>query len=113
MSSCTQRSLKLLRGNGYLTAVVERWNPHARKRQDLFGFADIVAIRADVPGILAVQTTSASNQAARITKIRSVPAAATWLAAANKIEVHGWQKRAGRWAVTVTEVTLSREAAGA
>jgi hypothetical protein len=33
----TQRSLAYLRAEGWQVAIVERWNPHARIRQDLFG----------------------------------------------------------------------------
>ena len=43
-SSPTQRSLKLLRDEGYTAQVVERWNPHARVRQDLFGVIDTAAM---------------------------------------------------------------------
>jgi hypothetical protein len=45
MSSPTQRSLRHMRDLGYLVAVVEHWNPHARIRQDLFGWIDLLAIR--------------------------------------------------------------------
>ena len=41
----TQRTLARLRQEGALeVAIVEHWNPHARIRQDLFGFIDILAI---------------------------------------------------------------------
>jgi len=94
----TQRSLRHLREQGYLAAVVEKWNPHARIRQDLFGVLDIVAIREGET--LGVQTTSASGVSARVKKIaesETVPALrkAGWL-----IHVHGWRKNAkGRWAL--------------
>ncbi|MBI4326652.1 MAG: hypothetical protein HY674_15520 [Chloroflexi bacterium] len=42
----TQRSLSKLRAEGWLAVIVERWNPYDRVRQDLFGFADLLAIRA-------------------------------------------------------------------
>ena len=66
MSSPTQRTLNHLRRRGYLAAVVERFNPHVGEhgiRQDLFGFLDLLAIRADKPGVLGIQATSASNAA--------------------------------------------------
>jgi hypothetical protein len=65
--SPTQRSLEKLRQEGYLCQVVEKWNPHARIRQDLFGIGDILAIR-DTETLL-VQTTSRGNVNARIRKI--------------------------------------------
>lgn len=58
MTSPTQRSLAHLRSLGYRVAVVERWNPHARIRQDLFGVLDLLAVRDGE--ILGVQTTNAS-----------------------------------------------------
>lgn len=91
----TQRSLAKLRADGYLVAVVERWNSFARIRQDLFGFADLLAIKGNET--LAVQTTSGSNISARITKILACQAAALWLESPNRsIVVHGWAKRGPR-----------------
>src|SRR5512145_3126336 len=57
----TKRSLEYLRGQGHLVAVVEKWNPHARVRQDLFGFIDVLAIRRDET--LAVQCCSGGRAA--------------------------------------------------
>lgn len=98
MTGPCARSLKLLRDEGYTVAVVERWNQFARVRQDLFGFIDILALRGDC--LLAVQTTSGSNVAARIHKINETQAASLWLESQSRqIEVHGWRKvgpRGGR-----------------
>lgn len=52
----TQLSLAHLRKQGYLCAIVERWNPHAKIRQDLYGFVDIEAVQPGKP-TLYVQTT--------------------------------------------------------
>jgi hypothetical protein len=98
MSSPTQRTLRALRRQGYLAAVCERWSPFARVRCDLFGFADVLAVRAGAP-VLAVQATSASNHAARVRKAQALPALRTWLAAGCAFEVWSWAKRRGRWAV--------------
>ena len=116
MTSPTQRSLALLRQEGWTAAVVERWNPHAGVRQDLFGFADLVAVRAGRPGVLAVQVTTGSHQAARLRKALGVPALRAWLAAGNRFEVHGWAKagpRGGRetWQVHRRPVRLEELAA--
>lgn len=107
-TSPTQRSLAYLREQGYTVAIVEHWNPHARCRVDLFGCFDLVAIRSDVPGVLGVQTTSRTNQAARRTKLLESGHLSTWLAAQNRAHVHGWAKEGPRgerkrWAVTVWE----------
>jgi len=92
--SPTQRSLKLLRDSGYMAAVVEKWNPHAKLRQDLFGFIDILGFKGDI--VLAVQTTTKSNLPARVRKIEQLPAARMWLAPHRTIAVHGWSKRGPR-----------------
>ena len=89
--SPTQRSLKLLRDRGYMCAVVEKWNPYVRIRQDLWGFADILAIRDNES--LLVQTTSGSNVSARLAKIADNVQASIWTCSPNrKIVVHGWRK---------------------
>lgn len=93
--SPTQRSLELLRADGWLVAVVEHWNPFAHIRQDLFGFIDLLAIQGDYT--LAVQVTTAENMAARRAKIQAEPRAAIWQSASRGIAIHGWHKRGGKW----------------
>ena len=90
-TSPTQRSLKMYRERGYLCAIVEKWNPYVKIRQDLWGFADILAIRGDES--LLIQTTSGSNVSARIAKINDNAQAAIWKCSPNrKIVAHGWRK---------------------
>ena len=91
MRSPTVRSLAMLRARGYVCKVVEHWNPHAKIRQDLWG-CDIIAVRRGVPPTL-VQTTTASNQAARIAKLQALPSTAFLLRAGWEIVVHGWKSR--------------------
>lgn len=94
-SSVTHRTLKKLRDEGWLAAVVEKWNPHVRIRQDLWGFMDVIAIRGDES--LAVQCTSGDHVSNRINKIRQHPNAAIWAASdTRKIVVHGWRKVGAR-----------------
>lgn len=103
-SSPTQRSLAKLREEGYQVAVVERWNPHARIRQDLFGFADLLAVGNGET--VAVQTTSASNMAARIRKIAESDQVAECRKANWRILVHGWRKDSkGKWICRVEDVS--------
>jgi len=103
-TSPTQRSLQLLRDQGYLAEVTERWNPHARVRHDLFGFVDVLAIRD--AEVLAVQATSRSNVAARVTKITEHANLAALRAAGIRIVVHGWGKLASRrWECRVVDVS--------
>ncbi len=108
MSSPTQRSLELLRKEGYLAAIVEKFNHYAGPpemkcqacgknkigvRQDLFGFADIIAINAQTRVTLVVQTTSGSNLSARRHKVLMTGEALICMAGGWKIELHGWAKR--------------------
>lgn len=86
----TQRSLALLRKDGWTAGVVEKWNPHARIRQDLFGFVDIIAVKPG-KGILALQVTSGANLASRLAKIVAEPRAALWLRSGGLLEAHGWR----------------------
>lgn len=94
----TQRSMALLREQGYLPDIVEHFNAYARRRIDLFGWADIVALHPSKTGVLAVQTTTGSNLAARVKKAAEMASFRLWIAAGNAVEFHGWRKvlRAGR-----------------
>ena len=97
----TQLTLRHLRADGYTAEVVERWNPHARVRNDLFGFVDVLAVRG--PETLAVQTTSATNVSARIRKIADSPFVGAVREAGWRIVVHGWAKRGNRWVLARDE----------
>lgn len=108
-TSPTQRSLKLLKDMGYRSQVVERWNPHARVRQDLFGVIDIVALDPAIRRILAVQTTSRSNMSARIGKIKESAEAKDWAICCGPIYVHGWDKHKYRWRVRQVRMEYGEE----
>ena len=95
VTSPAQRSLKILRSRGLTCAIVERWNPYAKIRQDLLGFGDILAIGVEL-GIALVQTTSGSNHDARKDKIRAEPRAQNWKDAGGVIVLHSWAKRGAR-----------------
>jgi hypothetical protein len=100
----TQRTLAKLRADGWTTAIVEHWNAHARVRQDLFGFIDILALRDGET--LAVQATSGSNVAARVAKIAESETAPIVRKAGWRIEVWGWRKNAaGKHVLRVEDVS--------
>jgi len=102
-TSPTQRSLKYLRDQGYTVAITEKWNPHARVRQDLFGFIDMLAIKDGQT--LAVQTTSSSSFSERKKKIEAHENLPLVLAARWQVTVHGWRKNSkGKWVVREGEV---------
>lgn len=92
MRGPTQRSLNLLREQGYTVYIVEHYNAYAKVRRDLFGFIDVAAIHPNKRGVLGVQTTTGSNLAARIAKAEALPAYKIWLKAGNAVEFHGWRK---------------------
>lgn len=107
--SPTQRSLKLLRDQGWHAEVVEQFNSFTKQRKDLFGFADIIAIREGER--VLVQTTSGTNLAARRTKILSLDTHRLCLSAGFRIVLHGWRKvkvkRGGKamvWSPRVEEI---------
>ena len=102
--SPTSRTLKALRGEGWRAAVVERWNPHAKIRHDLFGVVDVLALRGTET--LAVQATSSSNVSARVTKIADSDATADIREAGWRFEVWGWRKNSkGRWVCRRVDVS--------
>ena len=101
--SPTQRSLAYLREQGYLVAIVEHWNPHARIRQDLWGWCDLLAVRKNE--VLAVQVT-ASGVAARIKKIEESDTIGMVRDAGIRVEVHGWRKNSkGRYVMRIEDIS--------
>lgn len=115
-----QRSKALLEADGWKVWKVEVWNQWAHVRVDLFHMADLLAIKASVSGVLAIQCCG-EDVAAHVTKILEgytdpkgrvwgpneyLP---IWKAAGNKLIIHGWSKRGERgkrklW--TLREVVL-------
>jgi len=90
-TSPTQLTLKKWRKAGYLCAVVEKWNMHAKIRQDLFGCIDVIAIG---PGeTVGIQCTSYSNVSARVKKFASMPETVAALRDGNwRLMLEGWHK---------------------
>lgn len=106
MSSPTQRTLAELRKRKYpLVQVVERWNPFAHVRVDLFGIIDVVAVSA-TGDVVGIQATSGSNVSARVAKITESAALPILRLAKWRVMVWGWRKNAkGRY--VLREVDLS------
>ena len=107
--SPTQRALAECKRRGWTAQVVEKWNPHARVRQDLFGVIDLVAIvpPAIAPAIgvpcsvssgciVGIQACAGSSHAARMTKVRAEPRAAEWVNAGARLLVWSFAKRGAR-----------------
>ena len=95
-SKPTQRTLALLRKEGYTVAIAEKFNSYIKIRQDLFGWIDVCAIHPEKRGVLGIQTTSGSNLAARIKKATALDSFTVWLQAGNYAEFHGWVKKGPR-----------------
>lgn len=103
----TQRTLALLRKHGWTVQVVERWCAFSRRRIDLFGIIDILAINANCT--IGIQTTSGSCMSARIKKALANDALKVWLASPDrKFVIHGWVKRkkTGKWEARETALEL-------
>ena len=110
MASPTSRSLDLARSQGWTAGVVEKWNMHARIRQDLFGVIDIVALD-DNQGVLAIQACAGSGASARLKKSLAEPRLKIWLERGSRFEVWAWAKRgprgkAKRWSVRKVVVSV-------
>lgn len=108
--SPTQSSLAALRAQGYVCWIVEYWNSFTRRRCDLFGAWDIIALREGE--VLFVQTTSGSNVSARARKIADNEYTPVIRKAGVRMEVHGWRKakvkrgsKAERWVQRVVDVS--------
>jgi hypothetical protein len=118
MRSTTSRTKVLFEKEGYIVASVEKWNAHVgplvpddpimcpecgteieqfRKagiRQDLFGFADLIAFHPEKPGIILIQSTSGGEHARRVAKIHGVDVARKWVKdPIRQIAVVSWSKR--------------------
>lgn len=107
--SPTQRTLAECRRRGWDVQVVEKWNAFARRRVDLFGVIDLVAITPI--GILGIQACAGSSHAARLAKALAEPRLVRWLTAGARFAVWSWARR-GRgkrkqWALREHEVSVT------
>jgi hypothetical protein len=73
-----------------MVATVEYYNAYTRRKHDLFGCIDLLAIGNGET--LAIQVTSKSNMSARIKKIEDSAALPEMLRSGWRILVHGWWK---------------------
>lgn len=91
MASPTSRSLQRLKRDRWIANVVEKWNAFSHKKNDLFGFIDLLAMRDGE--LLGVQATSGTNVSARVQKSLASPYLQEWLRTGSMFEVWGWSKR--------------------
>ncbi|TPV95708.1 MAG: hypothetical protein B7733_08485 [Myxococcales bacterium FL481] len=88
-ASPTQRTLALLKKQGAIAQVVERWNSHARVRHDLFGIIDVLAIRDG--RYVGIQACAGASFSARDAKIRASEHYAAILEAGG-LELWAWRQ---------------------
>ncbi|MFM2193987.1 MAG: hypothetical protein RLZZ460_657 [Chloroflexota bacterium] len=89
---------------GYTVAIVERWNPFAKIRQDLFGVLDLLCLGQNE--VVGVQTTSGANVSARVRKIAEHENTPRIRKAGIRILVHGWRKNsAGKYVLREVDVS--------
>ena len=107
----TARSLAELRARTCFAQVVERFNTFTKRRHDLFGVIDIVALDPTEHSILGIQATGGDggNHAARRTKILAEPRALEWLRCGARLQIWSWAKRGERgkrklWTLRIEEI---------
>jgi hypothetical protein len=93
--SPTQQTLRMMRQQGRLCGIVERWNPYAGKfgqRSDLFGFIDIICLDPQ-RGIIGVQSCGqAFSEHDRKILEDCAENAIEWIKSGGVIELWGWRK---------------------
>lgn len=119
MRTTTERTLRWLRADGWMVAVVEKWVPRTPRkgaasagpagiRVDLFGCFDVVAVKLLEGGTLYVQTTTRAHLKERVEKVKRRRAAYVAALAGNQVWVLGWRRvvRRGRevWEPDVVEL---------
>lgn len=111
----TQRTLRELKRQGRVCAIVEKWIPHARVRKDMFGIIDVIALDPQ-RGVVGVQSTG-QDFAGHHRKLTEQKAqeCVDWLQTPGTVlELWGWRKvkktRGGKqmiWAPRIREYTLA------
>jgi len=94
--------MALLRERGYTVATVEHYNAFTKRKHDLFGCIDLLAIGNGET--VAVQVTSKSNLAARKHKVEEAEAYPEMLRSKWRVILHGWFKEGNRWQVKEVEL---------
>lgn len=110
----TQKTLRECRMRGRICDKTERWNAYAGpfgKREDLFGFIDLIAL--DPEGIIAIQSTGPSGHNDHKKKILHNEWALEWLRCGGKIELWSWRKllvkcggKERRWYPRIEPITI-------
>ena len=89
------RSKKLLESEGFKVGIVEHWHSFAHRRMDLYGLADLVAVRGDRAGTTYVQCCGEDIQP-HIEKMLANTVLPDILKAMNPVFLWAWRKRGER-----------------
>jgi hypothetical protein len=116
--SPTQRTIRELKNQGRVCAIVEKWNQYAGPhgiRQDLFGIIDVLALDPD-RGVVGVQACAGSGFSAHYRKLTEERAQETkdWLSTpGTSLELWAWRKvklkpkgKAEVWKPRVKQITI-------
>lgn len=108
-ASPSKRALDECRKRGWPCGIVERYCSFTRRRHDLFGCIDLIALDG-IQGCLGIQVTSGSNHSTRVKKALEEPRILQWIQGGNRFEVWSYAKRgsAGKrklWTLRVELVT--------
>lgn len=91
-TTLTSHTIDYLQKQGcQLVQNVETWNFFARKRKDLFGCWDVLAVRGTET--IAVQVTSRSNISSRLRKISDADSTPHLRKAKWTLLIHGWDRQ--------------------
>lgn len=101
-TSLTPRSKALLNERGYIVATVEHYNSFTKRKHDLFGCIDLLAIGNGET--VAVQVTSKNHLSDRKRKIEEAEAYPDMLRSGWRVVLHGWFKEKNRWHVKEVEL---------
>ena len=91
MPSLNQRTIALFESKGYKCDVVESYNAFTKRKKDLFGIFDILAIGNGET--IGIQLTSKSNMSARKKKIEDSDLLPELLRSHWRIIIIGWFKK--------------------
>jgi len=91
LASQNQRTIALFESRGYKCDIVESYNAFTKRKKDLFGIFDILAIGNGET--IGIQLTSKSNMSARVKKIANSDILPELIKSKWRILVIGWFKK--------------------
>ena len=91
MSSLNQRTIALYEQQGYKCEVVESYNAFTKRKKDLFGIFDVLAVGNQET--IGIQMTSKSKMPARVKKIDESEFLPEILRSGWRVAIIGWFKK--------------------